>query len=188
MRFSDLPERLREVSGRIDAAVQRGGHGQRVTVIGVTKTHGPDAVEAAFEAGLRDVGENRVQEGEAKIDALAQGLGDELKPAGVHVLVVRPGFVHTQMTAHLDAAPLERFADPGRELWQDAGLIRNAAGLEDLLDFPNPLAHLVAMERQPYGGPPELLVRNVDSGQRRAEIRAERDVVVPGDRDVLRDP
>ena len=70
MRFSDLPERLREVSGRIDAAAQRGGHGQRVTIVGVTKTHGPDAVEAAFEAGLRDVGENRVQEALKKMDAV----------------------------------------------------------------------------------------------------------------------
>jgi pyridoxal phosphate enzyme (YggS family) len=70
MRFSDLPERLREVSGRIDAAVQRGGHGQRVTIIAVTKTHGPDAVEAAFAAGLRDVGENRVQEALKKMDSV----------------------------------------------------------------------------------------------------------------------
>ena len=70
MRFSDLPERLREVSDRIDAAVRRGGHGQRVTVVGVTKTHGPDAVDAAFEAGLRDVGENRVQEALKKMDVV----------------------------------------------------------------------------------------------------------------------
>jgi pyridoxal phosphate enzyme (YggS family) len=70
MPFSDLPERLREVSGRIDAAVQRGGHGQRVTIVGVTKTHGPDAVEAAVEAGLQDVGENRVQEALKKMDAV----------------------------------------------------------------------------------------------------------------------
>ena len=70
MRFSDLPERLREVRGRIDAAVQRGGHRQDVTVVAVTKTHGPDAVDAAWEAGLRDVGENRVQEALKKMDAV----------------------------------------------------------------------------------------------------------------------
>jgi len=70
MRFSDLPERLREVRGRIDAAVQRGGHRQSVTVVAVTKTHGPEAAEAAWEAGLRDVGENRVQEALKKIDAV----------------------------------------------------------------------------------------------------------------------
>ena len=43
-----------------------------------------------------------------------------------------------------DAPALEQFADPGRELWQDAGLIRNAAGLTELLDAPHPLARLVA--------------------------------------------
>jgi hypothetical protein len=70
MRFSDLPNRLREVRDRIDAAVQRGGHGQAVTVVAVTKTHGPDAIAAAWEAGLRDVGENRVQEAFEKMDAV----------------------------------------------------------------------------------------------------------------------
>ncbi|MDX6479790.1 MAG: L-aspartate oxidase [Gaiellaceae bacterium] len=42
-----------------------------------------------------------------------------------------------------DAPPLEHFADPGRELWEDAGLIRNATGLVDLLHAPHPLARLV---------------------------------------------
>jgi pyridoxal phosphate enzyme (YggS family) len=74
MRFSDLPERLREVRDRIDAAVQRGGHRQQVTVVAVTKTHGADAAEAAFEAGLRDVGENRVQEALEKMDAVRAAL------------------------------------------------------------------------------------------------------------------
>jgi hypothetical protein len=70
MRFSDLPDRLREVRDRIDAARQRGGHEQLVTVVAVTKTHGPEAVEAAYAAGLRDVGENRVQEAVGKMDAV----------------------------------------------------------------------------------------------------------------------
>jgi pyridoxal phosphate enzyme (YggS family) len=70
MRFSDLPDRLREVRHRIEAAVQRGGHGQQVTVVAVTKTHGPEAVEAAVQAGLRDVGENRVQEALDKMDSV----------------------------------------------------------------------------------------------------------------------
>jgi decaprenylphospho-beta-D-erythro-pentofuranosid-2-ulose 2-reductase len=42
----------------------------------------------------------------AGLDALFQGLGDSLVGSGVHVLIVRPGFVHTKMTAGLDAAPL----------------------------------------------------------------------------------
>jgi decaprenylphospho-beta-D-erythro-pentofuranosid-2-ulose 2-reductase len=42
----------------------------------------------------------------AGLDALAQGLADEVAPAGVRVLVVRPGFVTTRMTAGLKPAPL----------------------------------------------------------------------------------
>jgi decaprenylphospho-beta-D-erythro-pentofuranosid-2-ulose 2-reductase len=39
------------------------------------------------------------------MDAFAQGLGDSLVGSGVHVLVVRPGFVHSKMTAGMEAAP-----------------------------------------------------------------------------------
>ena len=42
----------------------------------------------------------------AGLDAFATGLGDALRGSGVNVLVVRPGFVATRMTAHLDPAPL----------------------------------------------------------------------------------
>ena len=42
----------------------------------------------------------------AGLDAFATGLGDALHGSGVHVLVVRPGFVPTRMTAHLPPAPL----------------------------------------------------------------------------------
>jgi decaprenylphospho-beta-D-erythro-pentofuranosid-2-ulose 2-reductase len=42
----------------------------------------------------------------AALDALAQALGDELREQNVRVLVVRPGFVHTRMTAGLQPAPL----------------------------------------------------------------------------------
>src|SRR4051812_30017615 len=69
MPFEDLPNRLSEVRQRIDQAVRRGGHGQTVRIIAVTKTHGPDAVQAAWNAGLQDVGENRVQEALGKMTA-----------------------------------------------------------------------------------------------------------------------
>ena len=36
----------------------------------VTKTHGPEAVKAAYEAGLHDVGENKVQEALKKMPAV----------------------------------------------------------------------------------------------------------------------
>jgi pyridoxal phosphate enzyme (YggS family) len=68
MPISDhVASMVAEVRERIAAARARGGHGQDVTLIAVTKTHGPEAVLAAWDAGIRDVGENKVQEAEAKM-------------------------------------------------------------------------------------------------------------------------
>lgn len=70
MPFSDVNERVAEIRGLIADAVKRGGHGQDVRIIAVTKTHGPDAVEAAHRAGVLDVGENKVQEALDKQDSV----------------------------------------------------------------------------------------------------------------------
>jgi PLP dependent protein len=70
MAFPGLAERVADVRHRIEAARERGGHGQQVTIVAVTKTHGPDAVRAAYECGLRDVGENKVQEALRKTSAV----------------------------------------------------------------------------------------------------------------------
>ena len=47
----------------------------------------------------------------AGLDSLASGLADALHGSGAHVLVVRPGFVRTGMTAHLEPAPLSVTAE-----------------------------------------------------------------------------
>jgi decaprenylphospho-beta-D-erythro-pentofuranosid-2-ulose 2-reductase len=47
----------------------------------------------------------------AGIDGFAQGYGDALRADGVHMLVVRPGFVHSAMTAGLPAAPFATTPD-----------------------------------------------------------------------------
>jgi pyridoxal phosphate enzyme (YggS family) len=70
MSFHDLGARLAEVGDRVAAAVARGGHGQRVTLIAVTKTHGPEAVQAAWRAGVQNVGENKVQEALKKMGSV----------------------------------------------------------------------------------------------------------------------
>jgi hypothetical protein len=62
MPFEDVPARVAGLRERIAAAIARGGHGQAVTLVAVTKTHGLDAVRAAWAAGVHDVGENKVQE------------------------------------------------------------------------------------------------------------------------------
>ena len=70
MPFQDLPDRLAAVRATIEQARQRGGRGQVVRIVAVTKTYGPDAPMAAWRAGLRDVGENRVQEAVTKMAQL----------------------------------------------------------------------------------------------------------------------
>ncbi len=47
----------------------------------------------------------------AAIDSYYQGLADSLAGTGVHVMIVRPGFVHTKMTEGLKPAPLSTTAD-----------------------------------------------------------------------------
>ena len=47
----------------------------------------------------------------AGLDALCTGLGDELHGSGASVMVVRPGFVRTKLTAHLPPAPLATSPD-----------------------------------------------------------------------------
>jgi PLP dependent protein len=50
------------VRERIAAALSRSGRGGDVRVVAVTKGHPLEAVTAAWRAGIRDLGENRVQE------------------------------------------------------------------------------------------------------------------------------
>lgn len=66
-----LGEALPEVRERIAAAAARRGGTTPVTLVAVTKSHPLAAVEAAWEVGLADVGENRVQELAEKRAALA---------------------------------------------------------------------------------------------------------------------
>lgn len=70
--MESIATRIAAVRERIAAAARRAGRSpDEITLVGVTKTHPPDVIAAAVAAGLRDLGENRVQEAERKIPALA---------------------------------------------------------------------------------------------------------------------
>ena len=67
----DAPQRLAEVADRIARAARLARRDPaEVTLIAVTKTHGPEAIRPLLIAGHRDFGENRVQEAQAKWPAL----------------------------------------------------------------------------------------------------------------------
>jgi hypothetical protein len=64
----DLAANLEQVHRRIDQACARADRDpSEVTVLAVSKGHGPDAVRKAVELGQRLFGENKVQEAKSKI-------------------------------------------------------------------------------------------------------------------------
>jgi len=70
--YEHIPERLAAIRARIaDAAGRAGRHPDDIRLIAVSKTHPADAVRAAADAGQRDFGENKVQEGLLKMAACA---------------------------------------------------------------------------------------------------------------------
>lgn len=82
----------------------RGGHGQPVTMIAVTKTHGPEAVDAAVACGIRDMGENKVQEALGKMPVTAADLRWHL--IGHLQRNKAKGAAHFAMVHSLDSARL----------------------------------------------------------------------------------
>lgn len=65
MGFEALPERLAQVRAELARRAP-----QPITIVAVTKGFGTDAIRAALDAGLADIGENRVQEAVQKQEEL----------------------------------------------------------------------------------------------------------------------
>ncbi|HEY8372963.1 MAG TPA: decaprenylphospho-beta-D-erythro-pentofuranosid-2-ulose 2-reductase [Pseudonocardiaceae bacterium] len=75
------------------ARLRRQGHG---TLVALSSVAGERARRSNFVYGSTKAG----------MDAFYTGLTEALRPSGVRVCVVRPGFVHTRMTEGLTPAPL----------------------------------------------------------------------------------
>jgi pyridoxal phosphate enzyme (YggS family) len=77
-----IRENLARLRERIEAAAAKAGRrADEITLIGISKTHPSEAIRAAYEAGLRHFGENRVQEWETKRPRL-----DDLHSATWHLV------------------------------------------------------------------------------------------------------
>ena len=65
-----IADNVAQLEQRIALAAQRAGRDPaEITLVAVSKTHGPDKIADAAQAGLRDFGENRVEEALPKIAA-----------------------------------------------------------------------------------------------------------------------
>ncbi len=71
MDREQIRDNLLRVQERVAAAARKAGRrSAEITLIGISKTKPAEAIRAAYEAGLRHFGENRVQEWEGKRAAL----------------------------------------------------------------------------------------------------------------------
>lgn len=103
MPFPGLADRVAGVRESIARALARGGHGQSVEIVAVTKTFGPEAATAAWEAGVRNVGENKVQEALAKMEQVSA-------PVVWHLI----GHLQRNKVRHLDRFALFHALDSSR--------------------------------------------------------------------------
>ena len=102
------------------------GHG---TIVVLSSIAGERARRSNFVYGSSKAG----------LDAFAQGLGDALVGTGVRVIVVRPGFVRSKMTAGLDPAPFATTPDVV------AGVITDALASSKEIVWAPPKLRWVAM-------------------------------------------
>jgi pyridoxal phosphate enzyme (YggS family) len=70
---AEIQVRLAQVRARIEAAASRSNRAvDEIKLIAVSKTHPAAVVRQAIEAGVTDLGENRVQEADSKIDEVGR--------------------------------------------------------------------------------------------------------------------
>ena len=152
-----IASRVAAVRERIARAADRAGRrSNEITLVAVSKTFPADRVREAYQAGIRDFGENRVQEAEGKIAALADLRGDlrwhlvghlqsNKARRAVHLFDVIQSVDSPALARRLDAIASERGrtlpvylevnvdADPGKAGFEPAAL---AARLPELAELP----------------------------------------------------
>jgi PLP dependent protein len=171
-----LAENIARVRERIAAAsVRSGRNADEITLLAVSKTFPPEQIRAAYDAGLRVFGENRVQEFAEKIAALS-----DLRDAEWHMI----GHLQTnkvaqaaELLSHIDSVDSIRLArklnsaalDLGKKISvlleinigaeaAKSGVTPDSAELENLLNAAPELASLDfrgLMTVPPYRDDPE---------------------------------
>lgn len=163
LRPEQIAANYQHVLERIQAAAKRVGRNPAdVHLVVVTKTHPPEVIEAALQAGARHFGENYVEEAIAKIQATANQQGiywhmiGHVQSRKARLVCEHFDYLHALDSLHL-AQRLNRFAgETGRRLpvllqlnvsgevtksgwpaWEDAFLPSLEAEIEQVIDLPN---------------------------------------------------
>src|SRR5438552_633318 len=105
---------MQDSLGAVQSVLVLGGGSEiaRATLLALVSRRARTIVVLSSVAGERARRSNFVYgSSKAGMDTFFQGLGDSLVGSGVHVMIVRPGFVRTRMTEGMDAAPMSTTAD-----------------------------------------------------------------------------
>ncbi|MBD7942188.1 YggS family pyridoxal phosphate-dependent enzyme [Brevundimonas guildfordensis] len=155
---SSIAERFDQVRGRIvEAAMAAGRDPASVVLTAVSKTQGPEALQAALDAGQRVFGENRVQEAQGHWAARRAALPDlELRLIGplqtnkaleaVELFDVIETLDRERLAAALAAAMARTGRRPGVLVQVNTGAEPQKAGV-----LPADADALIAVARDQYG-------------------------------------
>jgi PLP dependent protein len=71
--FEYIEKNIRQVETKVAEAADKAGRaGSDIAIVAVSKTFATEAIRAAVVAGLKDIGESKIQEAESKIAALGK--------------------------------------------------------------------------------------------------------------------
>ena len=108
MTEPQLGERLAHVRAQIEAATLKCGRlPHEVTLIAISKTHPAALIRTAIGLGATDIGENRVQEAEQKINEVGRSA------ARWHLVGASPGKQGTSCSPAFRRYPFARLAGTG---------------------------------------------------------------------------
>lgn len=111
--MADVVGNLKVVLGEIEKAQRQREFGEPVTLVAVTKNHGVEMMQQAIDAGVKHIGENRVQEAAEKFAtlnrAVTKHLIGHLQTNKAKQAVQLFDLIHSVDSEHL-AAALDRAA------------------------------------------------------------------------------
>ena len=195
MEFPDLPGRLARVREEVARHQAIAGWTHPVTIVAVTKGHGPEAARAALASGLDQVGENRVQEALEKQDqlrdiALVWHLIGTLQRNKARHAVARFALIHSVDREDL-AVELNRRVPAGarqRILVQVNCSDEPQKGGVEPAALPGLLGVLRSLDRLEVAGLMTMSALTDDTAEQRGAFRRLRDLRDAGERDGYRLP
>ncbi|HVA81537.1 MAG TPA: YggS family pyridoxal phosphate-dependent enzyme [Candidatus Binataceae bacterium] len=164
---AEIADRLAAVRARVAAAARRSGREPgAITLVLAAKTQPPAAIQAAYDAGARDFGENYVQEAATKRAALGELVGarwhliGHLQTNKVRLAATLFDLIHSVDSARLAAA---------------LGGVRHAPPIRVLLEVN------LGAEASKSGAAPGDLEGLISSAREQVEIAGLMTIPPPGD-------